>query len=126
MTDSRPARASDPRRDRPIIGVVGAGIMGSGIAQIALEAGHEVVIHDVDEAALAKGRDRIADGLTRRAARTVADPAEIDDWVDARLGQLRETVVLEQLGDEAEIVVEAALESLDLKQTLFRTLDAAA
>jgi 3-hydroxybutyryl-CoA dehydrogenase len=126
MTASSPERALGPRGNRPTIGVVGAGVMGSGIAQVALEAGHEVVIHDVDEAAVAHGRDRIADGLTRRAARTVTDPAGIDDWVDARLAQLRETVVLQQIGDEAEIVIEAALESLDLKQTIFRTLDAAA
>jgi 3-hydroxybutyryl-CoA dehydrogenase len=126
MTASSPERALGPRGNRPTIGVVGAGVMGSGIAQVALEAGHEVVIHDVDEAALAKGRDRIADGLTRRAAKAVADPAGIDDWVDARLAQLRETVVLEQLGDEAEIVIEAALESLELKKTIFRALDSVA
>jgi 3-hydroxybutyryl-CoA dehydrogenase len=100
--------------------------MGAGIAQVALEAGHEVVLHDVDEAALDRGRDRIADGLARRAARVVSDPASIDDWVDARLARLRETDVLEQLGDEAEVIVEAALESLELKQTIFRTLDAVA
>ena len=126
MTDSSPAADTDPRRDRPIIGVVGAGIMGSGIAQVALEAGHEVVVQDIDEAALARGRDRVADGLTRRAAHAVLDPSGIDDWVDARLARLRETVVLEQLGDEAEVVIEAALESLELKQTIFRTLDSAA
>jgi 3-hydroxybutyryl-CoA dehydrogenase len=109
-----------------VVGVVGAGVMGSGIAQVALEAGHEVVLHDVDEAALAHGRDRIADGLTRRAARLVDDPAGIDAWVAERIARLRETDVLEQLGDETEVVIEAALESLDLKQTIFRALDAAA
>jgi 3-hydroxybutyryl-CoA dehydrogenase len=100
--------------------------MGSGIAQVALEAGHELVLHDVDEVALAAGRDRIADGLTRRAAHAVADPAGIDDWIEARIARLRETVVLEQLGDEADVVIEAALESLELKQTIFRTLDGVA
>ena len=39
-------------RGQPIIGVVGAGTMGAGIAQLALEYGHEVVIHDVDETAI--------------------------------------------------------------------------
>src|SRR3954469_6622807 len=123
MTETKPGR---PRPGLAVIGVVGAGVMGSGIAQVALEAGHEVVLHDVDEVALAHGRDRVADGLTRRAARTVDDPAEIDDWVAARLGRLRETEALEQLGDEAEVVIEAALESLDLKRTIFRALDAVA
>jgi 3-hydroxybutyryl-CoA dehydrogenase len=109
-----------------IVGIVGAGVMGAGIAQVALEAGHEVVIHDVDEAALALGRDRIADGLTRRATRAVADPAAIDDWIGVRMARLRETTVLEQLGDEADVVIEAALESLALKETIFRTLDSVA
>jgi len=125
MTDAPPA-ARDPRTDQPIVGVVGAGVMGTGIAQVALEAGHEVVLHDVDDAALARGRDRVADGLARRAARTVPDPADIDAWVAARLDRLRGTEVLEQLGDEADVVIEAALESLELKTTIFRTLDAVA
>jgi len=109
-----------------IVGVVGAGVMGTGIAQVALEAGHEVVLHDVDEAALVRGRDRIADGLARRASGAVPDPAAIDDWIGARMARLRETTVLEQLGDEADVVIEAALESLPLKETIFRTLDAVA
>ena len=109
-----------------IVGIVGAGAMGSGIAQVALEAGHEVVLHDVDDAALARSRDRIADGLARRAARAVADPAGIDDWVAIRLDRLRSTEALEQLGDEADVVIEAAIESLDLKQAIFRTLSVVA
>src|SRR5258706_16452684 len=112
--------ANDTRPDRPIIGVVGAGVMGAGIAQVALEAGHEVALHDVDDAALARGRDRVADGLARRAARAVSDPAGIDDWVAARVGRLRETEALERLGDEADVVIEAALESLELKASIFR------
>lgn len=127
MTDPSAAAAPDPRLDLPIIGIVGAGIMGSGIAQLALEAGHEVVLHDVDEPALARGRDRIADGLARRAATALADePAGIDDWVSERIARLRTSEVVEQLGDEADAVIEAALESLELKRTIFRTLDAVA
>ena len=52
-----------------VVGVVGAGTMGSGIAQVAVEAGHEVVLYDVDAAARDRGRERIRDGLTRRATR---------------------------------------------------------
>jgi 3-hydroxybutyryl-CoA dehydrogenase len=56
----------------------------------------------------------------------VPDPADIDAWVAARLDRLRGTEVLEQLGDEADVVIEAALESLELKTTIFRALDAVA
>ena len=126
MTDPL-AAASDPRLDLPIIGIVGAGIMGSGIAQLALEAGHEVVLHDVDQPALARGRDRIAAGLARRAARALVDePSGSADWVSERLARLRTSEVVEQLGDEADAVIEAALEALELKRTIFRALDAVA
>ena len=109
-----------------VIGVVGAGVMGSGIAQLALEAGHEVVLHDVDEVAIARGRNLIADGLARRAARILDDAADAGGWIGERMARLRETDVLESLGDEADVIVEAALETLELKQTIFRTLDAVA
>jgi len=100
--------------------------MGAGIAQLALENGHEVVLHDVDEAAIERGRARIRDGLARRAAKLDLDADTIDDWVDGRLAGLRESASLDGLGAEAEVIVEAALEDLALKRTIFRTLDAAA
>ena len=97
--------------------------MGAGIAQLALEAGHEVVLSDVDTAAIDRATDRIRDGLGRRAARLELDPESIDDWIDGRILGLRGTDVLEQLADEADVVIEAALEQLELKQTIFRALD---
>src|SRR3954452_11312212 len=110
---------------RSLIGVVGAGTMGAGIAQLALEAGHEVVLHDVDDIALERGRDRIADGLLRRALKA-DDSSDPDRWVDERLSRLRQTEVLEQVADAADVVIEAAVESLELKRTIFRTLGAVA
>jgi 3-hydroxyacyl-CoA dehydrogenase len=126
MTGTPAIGTQHPRPAAPIIGIVGAGTMGSGIAQVALEAGDEVVIHDVDEAATDRATDRIRDGLTRRAARLDLDADTIDEWVDGRIARLRATTTLDQVGAEADVVIEAALESLELKQTLFRTLDAAA
>ena len=126
MTAAGTGPRDELNQPRAIVGIVGAGAMGSGIAQVALEAGHEVVLHDVDEAALARGRDRIADGLARRAARAVGDPAGIENWVAIRRDRLRTTAVLEQLGDEADVVIEAAPESLDLKRAIFRTLSGVA
>ena len=100
--------------------------MGAGIAQIALEAGDEVLLHDVDEAAITRATDRVRDGLTRRAAGMQIDPGTIDAWVDARLARLRAATTLDQVGAEADVVIEAAIESLDLKRMIFGTLDAAA
>jgi 3-hydroxybutyryl-CoA dehydrogenase len=109
-----------------VVGIVGAGTMGAGIAQLALEAGHEVVLHDVDEAAIERGRARIRDGLGRRAAKLDLDADTIDDWVDGRFERLRDGHSLDAVGAEADVVVEAALEDLDLKRTVFRALDGAA
>lgn len=106
-----------------VVGIVGAGVMGAGIAQLALEAGHEVVLHDVDATAVDRATDRIRDGLGRRAARLELDPDSIDDWIDGRIVALRTSDVLEQLADEADVVIEAALERLELKQAIFRALD---
>jgi 3-hydroxybutyryl-CoA dehydrogenase len=124
-----PGERGEPGGRAPIVGVVGivgAGTMGAGIAQLALENGHEVVLHDVDEAAIERGRARIRDGLARRAAKLDLDADSIEDWVDGRLVGLRESASLDGLGAEAEVIVEAALEDLALKRTIFRTLDAAA
>ncbi|MEX1169924.1 MAG: 3-hydroxyacyl-CoA dehydrogenase NAD-binding domain-containing protein [Chloroflexota bacterium] len=119
---------SDPRPVETvgIVGVVGAGTMGAGIAQLALEAGHEVVLHDVDEAAIARGRSRVGEGLARRAARLDLDEDSVDAWVSGRLARMRDAHSLDAVGAEAEVVIEAALEDLDLKRTIFATLDAAA
>jgi 3-hydroxybutyryl-CoA dehydrogenase len=100
--------------------------MGSGIAQVALEAGHDVALHDVDEAAIERGRTRIEVGLARRAARLELDGDSVDAWVSGRLARLRDARTLDALGSESDIVIEAALEDLDLKRAVFRALDAAA
>jgi len=120
--------ASQPSSDTTagIVGVVGAGTMGAGIAQLALEAGHEVVLHDVDEEAIERGRSRVRDGLMRRAARLDLDEDSVDAWVSGRQARLRDGHSLDAVAAEAEIVIEAALEDLELKRTIFRTLDAAA
>jgi 3-hydroxybutyryl-CoA dehydrogenase len=109
-----------------IVGVVGAGVMGAGIAQVAIEAGCEVVVYDVDPDASERARSRIRDGLGRRAARLELDADSIDDWVEGRLERLRHSPTLDGIAGEADLVIEAAVEDLLLKSALFRTLDAEA
>jgi len=106
-----------------LIGVVGAGTMGVGICQIALEAGHEVVVHDVDPGALEAAQVRIRDGLERRAVRLGLDADSIDQWVEGRFQGLREADSMDAVAAEADVVIEAALEDLELKQTIFGRLD---
>ena len=108
------------------LGIVGAGVMGAGIAQVALEAGWEVVLNDVDTDAIERATARVRDGLARRAAKLELDADSIDAWVDGRMAGLRHAHLLDGLATEASIIVEAALEDLELKRTIFRALDAEA
>lgn len=100
------------------VGVVGAGTMGSGIAQVCLAAGHDVLLFDIDHAAIARGRSRIADGLER-----LVEKGKLPvDGRDRMLAALRDAHTLEGLAEESDIVIEAALEDLALKETVFRAL----
>lgn len=109
-----------------VLGIVGAGVMGAGIAQVALESGWEVVIHDVDPEAIDRARERVRDGLSRRAAKLDLDADTVEGWVDGRLDGLRHSHTLDGLTTEASLIIEAALEGLALKQSIFRALDAGA
>jgi 3-hydroxybutyryl-CoA dehydrogenase len=97
--------------------------MGAGIAQVALEAGHEVVLYDVDEAALERGVERVWTGLGRRAAKLDLDANSIDDWIEGRLANLRRALTLDAVASGADVAIEAALEDLALKRTIFGALD---
>lgn len=101
------------------IGVVGAGTMGAGIAQLAAAAGHPVYLFDAFDGAADKGRTRIAQGLEKLVARGKMAEEEVAALVD------RITVV-SALADmrDAAMVVEAIVENLDVKRTLFADLEA--
>ena len=105
-----------------IVGVVGAGTMGAGIAQVSLQAGHEVQLHDVDHAAIEGGRARIADGLQKLVDKGRLAPGERQQM----LGLLHDAHSLSGLVQEADLVIEAALEDIELKGTIFRALGASA
>ncbi len=99
------------------VGVVGAGLMGSGIAQVAAQAGYEVHLYDMNQQALDRGRDGIASSLARLADKgRVADPESV-------LARIRTTTDLGAMADTA-ICVEAVYEKLEVKQDVFRALDA--
>ncbi|HEY5519694.1 MAG TPA: 3-hydroxyacyl-CoA dehydrogenase NAD-binding domain-containing protein [Candidatus Limnocylindrales bacterium] len=104
------------------VGIVGAGTMGAGIAQVCLQAGHDVLLFDVDHAAIGRGRGRIADGLQR-----LVDKQRLPaDGRDRMLTALRDAHTLEGLAEESDVVIEAALEDLELKETIFRALGSGA
>jgi len=100
------------------LAVVGAGLMGAGIAQVAASAGHSVVLRDVTDQALARGRAAIETSLARFVAKGRLEQSAADET----LARIETTTDLEAAGT-ADIVVEAAFEQLDVKQAIFRDLD---
>ena len=99
------------------IGVVGAGTMGAGIAQIACLGGLETLLHDPVPDALGVGIARVEEGLAKGAARGRWSDAD----AEAAKGQLRASGSLQNLGP-AELVIEAAPEELGLKRQLMSEL----
>src|SRR5687768_6692274 len=103
------------------VGVIGAGAMGSGIAQVALRNGHRVVLADVERAAVQRAREAIDASFAREVEKGRLTRAD----ADAASGRLSLTSLPAGLGDFAEcgLAVEAITEGLDAKQSLFRALE---
>jgi len=100
------------------VAVVGAGLMGAGIAQVSALAGLDVVLRDVTDEALRRGVAGIESSLARLAAKgKIAEPD-----VPAALGRITTTLDLDAATD-ADIVVEAIFEDIDAKRELFAALD---
>jgi 3-hydroxybutyryl-CoA dehydrogenase len=100
------------------IGVVGCGLMGSGIAEVSARAGLEVMIREIDEAAAEAGRARLVKSLDRGLSAGKLTEAERD----AAVGRLSFTTDLADLADR-QLVVEAVVESESMKVDIFRQLD---
>ena len=100
------------------VGVVGCGLMGSGIAEVAAKANFDVVVREVSEDLIEAGRDRIRKSLDRAVEReklTVADR-------DAAWSRLRFSTELSELADR-HLVIEAIVEEIGTKNELFSALD---
>ncbi|HEV2998218.1 MAG TPA: 3-hydroxybutyryl-CoA dehydrogenase [Solirubrobacteraceae bacterium] len=100
------------------VGVLGAGLMGHGIAQVAAQSGYEVVLREVDEATLSKGLGKIE----KQLARAVEKGKSSQEEADAVRGRIHGTV---DYGDLAacDLVIEAITESLPLKLEMWREID---
>jgi 3-hydroxybutyryl-CoA dehydrogenase len=100
------------------VAVVGAGLMGGGIAQVSAVAGHRVILRDVTDDALDRGRAAIAKSLDRFVAKGNLERAAADE----ALARISTTTDLEAAG-EADVVVEAVFEDIEVKHEVFRVLD---
>jgi 3-hydroxybutyryl-CoA dehydrogenase len=102
------------------VGVVGCGLMGSGIAQVAAVAGFDTVVRDVSQPLLDRGRA----GILKSLGRMVDKGTITSDARDASLTRLRFVTELAELKDR-DIIVEAVTEDLNLKNEIWRELDRA-
>jgi 3-hydroxybutyryl-CoA dehydrogenase len=101
------------------IGVVGSGIMGAGIAEVAARSGCDVVVREVTQELAEAGRDRIAASLERAVVRGKLTAADRD----ATLDRIRATTSLDDLADR-DLVIEAIVEDEPTKTALYRELSA--
>ena len=100
------------------VGVLGCGLMGSGIAQVAAAAGFTTVVREVTDDLLARGKGAITKSLNKAIEKQKIDAAARD----AVLGHLRFTTKVADLKD-CDIVIEAVTEDLELKNALWKELD---
>ncbi|MGQ9598734.1 MAG: 3-hydroxyacyl-CoA dehydrogenase family protein [Anaerolineae bacterium] len=100
------------------VGVVGCGLMGSGIVEVCARAGYDVVVREVDESLLTKGLDRVRASLLKAVARGKAT----QEQADQALSHIRGTLDLAELAD-CDLVIEAAVENMAVKKEIFAALD---
>ncbi|GAA0195910.1 3-hydroxyacyl-CoA dehydrogenase family protein [Halobaculum roseum] len=99
------------------VGVVGAGTMGNGIAQVAATAGYDVVMRDIERRFVDNGLESIESSLSRLDAKD-----ELDESPETIQDRITGTTAIGDLAD-ADLVVEAALEDMEVKQDIFGDLE---
>lgn len=104
--------------------VVGAGIMGSGIAMITAANGYQVTVVDLNEEALARGRHQVEKDLQRMAMHvSKGNEEKANQFYLASLARLNYSASLEKVLSATDLVIEAIVENLEKKQALFKIID---
>jgi 3-hydroxybutyryl-CoA dehydrogenase len=100
------------------VGVVGCGLMGHGIAQVAAQAGYEVVVRELSQEKLDAGLGRVKKQLARAVEKGKLEQSKADEV----MGRIQGTLAYEDFGD-CDLVIEAITEDLDLKLEMWKALD---
>ena len=101
------------------ISVIGAGVMGSGIAQACSQGGYEVTMRDIEQKFLDSGFERIKGSL----GRFIKSGKMTQEDVDKVVGRIKGTVDLKEAGKDADLVIEAVFEDVEAKKAVFKELD---
>src|SRR5512145_1008757 len=105
--------------DVKLIGVVGIGQMGGGIVEVCARAGFDVIAREINDELAQRGMDNVKASLARGVKKGKLAQAD----VDAALARIKATTSLIDLKD-CDLVIEAAIENMQLKKTIFTELDA--
>ncbi|KAJ3299827.1 hypothetical protein HK104_006761 [Borealophlyctis nickersoniae] len=109
------------------ITVIGSGLMGAGIVQVAAQSGYNVTMVDLNQEYLSKGQKIISSSLKRVAKKKHGDDATTQQrFIDEVQSRISTSTDSAQAGSNSQLVVEAIVENLNTKQALFKALDAAA
>ena len=100
------------------VGVIGAGSMGSGIAQVCAQAGYQILLNDIEESLLDNGFETMRNSLGRLVKAGRIDAADIKDILDRISGSTK----LAKLAD-VDFIIEAAIEDLEIKKNIFAQID---
>jgi 3-hydroxybutyryl-CoA dehydrogenase len=100
------------------VGVLGAGLMGSGIAEVCAKAGYQTIVREVSEDLVKKGIGRIEGSLGKAVEKGKLPAADRD----AARGRISSTTKLEELSD-CDLVIEAIVENLEVKKETYKALD---
>jgi len=99
--------------------IVGAGMMGAGIAQVVAQAGIEVRMRDIEDSFVQRGMDSIKQNLDRAVTKNRMTQEE----ANAVVARITGTVELAEAADDADFVIEATTEDMEIKKNVFRELD---
>ena len=99
--------------------VLGAGLMGNGIAQVCAQAGYAVAMRDIEQHFIDKGMDTIRKNLARSVSKGKMEPKEMD----AILGRITPTLDLQEAASDADVVVEVVVEVMDIKKKVYAELE---
>ncbi|MFN3928111.1 MAG: 3-hydroxyacyl-CoA dehydrogenase family protein, partial [Thermoflexus sp.] len=105
-------------QDVRTIGVVGCGLMGSGIAEVCARAGFQVIVREVNEELLRKGLDRIRASMAKAVERGKLSASDME----AAWGRIRGTLNMEDFA-ACDLVIEAVIEEMNTKKGVFAELD---
>jgi len=104
------------------IGVIGAGLMGAGIAQVAAQSGFDVNLNDVEDRFVQNGLKTIEKNLKRLTDKGKMETAE----ADAIRARIKASVSVEETAKDVDVFIEAIIEKMDLKRDFYKRLDAIA